>query len=77
MAGVLHAIGFTHVIATLWEVPDDFAPYLTDHAYSAMMSDDVLRAASAAAALHHAVRAGRAARPDTPTTWAAYVHSGP
>jgi len=36
-----------------------------------------LNAATAAAALHHAVRIQREAHPDQPMRWALFTHTGP
>jgi CHAT domain-containing protein len=66
--------GFRRVIGTLWPVNDDPACQIADDFYSdlAAKSD----AGDTARALHRAVSALRAERPDSPTHWAAHIHIG-
>lgn len=72
VAGACHMAGFRHVIATLWSVRDTLAPAVAADFYAALDGPD-----AAALALHRAVRALRAAHPQSPGVWAPYVHVGP
>ncbi|WP_093088272.1 CHAT domain-containing protein [Pseudonocardia oroxyli] len=77
LAAALHYTGYRHVIATLWSVWDAEAAQVAADVYEAMVTDGVLHAERAAEALHHAVRALRAARRDRPSVWTPFAHTGP
>ncbi|MFI1731055.1 CHAT domain-containing protein [Streptomyces acidicola] len=79
LAGGLHIAGFRHVIATQWSISDLRAPQVARDFYRALQAtprttDETLHAASA---LRKAVRRLRDARPEAPTLWAPYLHTGP
>jgi CHAT domain-containing protein len=67
--------GYRHVIGTLWPIGDsDITVGIAETFYAGLTSSlDVSRAARA---LHHAVRDVRDAYPQTPTLWAAHIHTG-
>jgi tetratricopeptide (TPR) repeat protein len=79
VTGAFHLAGFQHVIGTLWEIKDsaaknlarDFYSLLTDHGSGHPNIDN------AAEALHRAVKRLRDRRPQTPTLWAGFTHTGP
>ena len=69
--------GYPHVVGTLWEIDDALAVHVADTFYSALATgDNTIDTRHAAQALHHAVRAIRDQRPETPSLWAAYLHAG-
>src|ERR1700677_237868 len=69
--------GFPPVIGTLWEVNDAIAVRVADAFYTGLDDESgALDTASAAAALHQAVRAERDTLFRTPSLWAAYMHAG-
>jgi CHAT domain-containing protein len=69
--------GFPHVIGTLWEVNDAIAVRISDAFYTGLDDESgALDIASAAAALHQAVRSERDTLFRTPSLWAAYMHAG-
>ncbi|WP_018350670.1 CHAT domain-containing protein [Longispora albida] len=71
VAGALQLSGYRHVIGTMWTILDSIAPEVAAHVYSSVDRD------GPATALHAAIQAVRAARPDEPLTWAPFVHLGP
>ena len=77
LAAALHFTGYRHVIATLWSVWDTEAAAVAEKVYEAVVRDGVLHADRAAEALHHAVRALRAACPGRPSAWTPFAHTGP
>ncbi|MFE9311237.1 CHAT domain-containing protein [Streptomyces sp. NPDC088353] len=62
-----------HVVGTLWSIDDAQAPIVADRVYENLSRQDTL---DPAAALHAAVRAMRAERPQAVLNWAPYVHVG-
>ncbi|MCT9007817.1 CHAT domain-containing protein [Streptomyces rhizosphaerihabitans] len=64
--------GFTHVIATLWEVADGDATEFTTTLYG-LLAEDV----PPAEAMHRVTRAPRERCPLSPWLWAPYAHMGP
>ncbi|MFG2881992.1 CHAT domain-containing protein [Streptomyces sp. NPDC048297] len=72
VASSFQLAGFTHVIATLWEVADGDATGFTATLYGLMA-----QGAAPAEALHRATRDLRVRYPLSPWLWAPYVHMGP
>ncbi|HUY48329.1 MAG TPA: CHAT domain-containing protein [Streptosporangiaceae bacterium] len=72
LTSALQLAGFPHVIGTLWEISDSFAPELAESFYTHLALDT----GRAAHALHAAVLAARDRYPAIPSRWAAYVHAG-
>jgi hypothetical protein len=74
LASAFQAIGFRHVVASLWKVEDAAARELTEDVYRRLSvagsADDV------ATALHEAVLARRLADPDAVADWATFIHTG-
>jgi len=68
LAGSMQIAGFSHVVATLWEVSDTTASRVAQRFY---------RDGAHAAALHAAVAEIRDRRPDQPLLWAPFLHIGP
>ena len=67
--------GYRHVIGTLWPVPDRLSLQLADHLYRDLKQAG-FDSGCCAAALHAAViRLSRIWR-DTPSLWAAHIHTG-
>ncbi|MFI1293483.1 CHAT domain-containing protein [Streptomyces sp. NPDC020792] len=73
-AAAVQLAGFRHVVGTLWSIDDAQAPIVADRVYENLSRQDTL---DPAAALHAAVRAMRAERPQAVLNWAPYVHVGP
>ncbi|HPB71752.1 MAG TPA: CHAT domain-containing protein, partial [Phycicoccus sp.] len=72
--------GYRHVIATLWPLLDDTAPFMAEAIYAGLTRNG--RPTSwagdhAAIAVHRAVRDQRALRPEDIFRWATYTHYGP
>ena len=77
LTGAFHLVGYRQVIGTLWSVDDDTAADVAAHVYARLVEDGArLNTKRAAEALHHAVRALRDSRPDSPSLWAPYTHTG-
>jgi CHAT domain len=74
LASAFQLAGYRRVIATLWPVDDDVAASLAHSFYDNLGAAKT--AATAALALHHAVRLSRDRYPKKPSMWAAHVHSG-
>ncbi|MFE9612226.1 CHAT domain-containing protein [Streptomyces sp. NPDC006012] len=72
VASSFQLAGFTHVIATLWEVADGDATEFTSAVYG-HLADGV----PPAEALHRVTRDLRERYPRSPWLWAPYVHLGP
>jgi CHAT domain-containing protein/tetratricopeptide (TPR) repeat protein len=77
IAAALQYAGWRHVIGTLWSLSDGVAAQVSRGVYGRLVRDGVLYPDGAAAALHHTVRELREARPDQPSRWAPFIHSGP
>jgi tetratricopeptide (TPR) repeat protein len=71
--------GYQHVISYLWDVSDAAASGLATNFYQALTRDGTQppELPIAAAALHQAIRQLRSRYPETPTLWAAIIHTGP
>jgi CHAT domain-containing protein len=65
--------GFT-LAESVW---DDTAAIVTQAIYTQLLHNSVLDLNRAARALHHAIRQLRDADPEHPSTWAAFIHTGP
>jgi tetratricopeptide (TPR) repeat protein len=75
LASVLHVIGYRHVVATLWTIPDRPAFRVARDVYTDLAAhDDVDRIP---VALHKAMRDLRERYPRSPLVWASFVHIGP
>ncbi|PPK68322.1 CHAT domain-containing protein [Actinokineospora auranticolor] len=72
LASVFQLLGYRHVIATLWPVPDRIAHRVTRLVYRDMGEDSDL----AAGAVRRAAVRVRELLPDKPWCWAGYVHYG-
>ncbi|MFE2101176.1 CHAT domain-containing protein [Streptomyces sp. NPDC059468] len=72
VASSFQLAGFTHVIATLWEVADGDATEFTTTLY-ALLAEGV----RPAEAIHRVTRDLRERYPRSPWLWAPYVHMGP
>ncbi|WP_344668330.1 CHAT domain-containing tetratricopeptide repeat protein [Catenulispora yoronensis] len=74
--------GFPHVIATLWEIPDNTAATIADTFYTRLASrpsdlgNGALDTDRTAEALHHTIRDLRDLHRGLPSLWAAYIHAG-
>ena len=77
LAGALQFAGYRHVIATAWSISDSEAPQVAGAAYAELGATGSPQADRAAAAIHRAVAALRAAKPHRPDLWAPYLHIGP
>jgi len=71
LASAFRVAGYPHVVATLWEIGDRSAAYITERFYRALSEHE-----SPAAALHRAVRQLREDLPGRPSQWAAHIHVG-
>lgn len=69
----LQLAGYPHVIGTLWAINDRIAADIADNFYAALTEADTSRSAHA---LDHAIHTTRARFPDTPSLWAAHIHTG-
>lgn len=78
LTGAFHLAGYRHVVGTLWPIDDGTAAELATEFYRRLTADGTTppRTSRSALSLHEATRALRARYPDTPTTWAAYTHTG-
>ncbi|MEV7008516.1 CHAT domain-containing protein [Streptosporangium sp. NPDC051022] len=79
LAGAVQAIGFRHVIATLWPAADHVAAELARVVYPALATPRGADADRAAWAVHQATRHIRDVYlgEDLPWLWAPFVHVGP
>jgi CHAT domain-containing protein len=77
MASALQLAGFRQVIATLWTIADQQAPYIAQRVYDLLSDGDHLDLTRTARALHQVVRELRDAYPGDPSRWASYIHTGP
>jgi tetratricopeptide (TPR) repeat protein len=79
LAGALQLAGYRHVLATLWNVSDRYAPRVADIIYAYLLNSGPGRpqASQAPYALQHAVARLRQDRPGEPLLWATYIHLGP
>ncbi|KAJ1300337.1 hypothetical protein OPQ81_005158 [Rhizoctonia solani] len=75
-SGMLMA-GYSSVIATMWSVMDDDAPFVADKVYSQLMRDGTLGDGEAGKALHYAVQELREKVGEREfTRWIPYIHIG-
>jgi CHAT domain-containing protein len=79
LTGAFHLAGFRHVIGTLWPVNDAAAYSVAVDVYTRLTGGEggALNFTDCARAIHDAIRHARSSRPDTPTAWAAFLHTGP
>ncbi len=77
VAAAMQHAGWRHVIGTLWSVSDSGAAVVARNLYSRLVDGYGLDLANTASALHQTVRELRDARPDRPSLWALYIHTGP
>ena len=80
ITGAFQLAGYQHVVGTLWPVGDLSAVRLARDFYAALAvpgSLGTVDLSRAAVALHHATRRLRDRYPDSPTTWAGHIHTGP
>ncbi|MFX0577143.1 CHAT domain-containing protein [Nocardia nepalensis] len=77
LAAALQSRGWRHVIGTMWEVWDDAALHICEGFYPRVLRTGLLEADNAAAALHETIRTLRDANPQSPRSWAPFVHLGP
>lgn len=68
--------GYSHVIGTLWPVNDRAAATIADAFYRALPGGPDSSANRAAHALHQTIIATRDRYPNTPSLWAAHLHTG-
>ncbi|HVV24964.1 MAG TPA: CHAT domain-containing protein, partial [Pseudonocardiaceae bacterium] len=78
VTAALQLAGYRSVVGTLWPINDRAAVTVAEEFYTelARLSGTTLNPATAAIALHHAVRVHRARYPALPTRWAAHIHHG-
>ncbi|KAJ2914619.1 hypothetical protein MD484_g5803, partial [Candolleomyces efflorescens] len=79
-AGML-AAGYSSVVATMWAIPDLYAPMVAKHFYTDIFDREngSLDGSKTAYALHHAMRSLREQLGDSPYSflaWVPYVHLG-
>ena len=77
LAAAFHYTGYRQVIATLWDIDDRRAAFLTVGVYETMTRDDGIDVRNAARALHQNVRLLRERYRSMPIAWTPYVHIGP
>jgi CHAT domain-containing protein len=75
LASAFQLAGYQHVIGTLWPIADDAAVVIASDVYTALARSQ--STASAAFALHDAIRSLRDQQPHEPIAWASHIHSGP
>ena len=76
LAAAMQFLGYRHVIATMWTIPDSPAPRVADTFYTALEPHGQPDPGQTAEALHHAIGALRQADPTDPPLWAPYIHLG-
>ncbi|CAE7084507.1 unnamed protein product [Rhizoctonia solani] len=75
-SGMLMA-GYPSVIATMWSVVDDDAPFVADKVYALLMKDGEIGNGKTGRALHHAIAALRNKVGEKEfARWAPYIHIG-
>lgn len=77
LAAALHYVGYLHVLAAVWSVPDDSAAQLFADVYRRITVEGRVRPEFSAAALHTAVRRLRARPGSWPHVWTPFIHIGP
>ncbi|MFD0634299.1 CHAT domain-containing protein [Catenulispora yoronensis] len=70
--------GYAHVVGTLWAIDDEIAVEIAEDFYTGIHNESTgeFDFASAAHALHRAIRVQRDRYPRTPSLWAAHLHAG-
>jgi hypothetical protein len=71
------AVGYPHVVATLWSIEDFEAPGVTDGFCRRLSAEGRPRSGGAEQALHESIVELRRSAADEPLVWAPYVHFGP
>jgi tetratricopeptide (TPR) repeat protein len=76
-ASAFHLAGYSHVIGSLWQIPDDIARDIASQVYSCIIGSP--RTPDIARAVHATTRRQRDSEGDTrnPRLWSAMVHIGP
>lgn len=74
-SGMLLA-GYKGVVATMWSIQDDVAPFIADQVYSKILTDGQPNGVEPAAALHEAVRELRTQFGSKFSSWAPFVYMG-
>jgi CHAT domain-containing protein len=74
-AGMLLA-GYCGVIATMWSIKDNDAPFVADEVYAYLFKDQRLEPKRAAHALHHAVQKLRKDKGVPFLSWVPFIHVG-
>jgi hypothetical protein len=70
-----HLAGYPHVIGTLWNINDRASVQIAADFYR-LLADRSVDTNRSAEALHYAIRAARDRFRNTPSLWAAHIHSG-
>ena len=80
LATAFHAVGYRHVVATMWPIGDKSAAFVTKGFYENLLPEGTPLGGvdfdASALALHTAVTKLRDAMPERPSRWAAHVHVG-
>jgi CHAT domain-containing protein len=76
ITGAFHLAGYRHVIGTLWPIDDTAAAEIATAFYQHLTANGAPRPEHAAHALHHATMLLRARYPNSPSLWAAHIHTG-
>ena len=78
-AGMM-AVGYKSIIATMWSIKDDDAPFIATEVYSYLIKGPELDSTQAAHALHHAVKCLRKEleKSGNPSflSWVPFIHVG-
>ena len=75
-AGML-SVGYKGVIATMWSIPDNDAPFIAGRIYKRLFESGHLESRKAAAALHSAVQSLRKKHQNRNfTSWVPFIHLG-
>ncbi|TFK58610.1 hypothetical protein BDN72DRAFT_62771 [Pluteus cervinus] len=70
------ACGYRSVIGTLWQISDEYAPFVADRVYAKMLEGGRPDYKRAACALHDAVQALRKEPGVSFNTWLPFIHIG-
>jgi CHAT domain-containing protein len=77
VAAAMQLIGYRHVIATLWSIPDLTGQRIADDLYRNLTAIGTFDTDGTARALHRALTTLRRRYPTSPQVWAPFVHFGP
>jgi len=77
IAVAMQHAGWRHVIGTLWSVWDRSATAVALDLYGSLVRDAHLDPSLAANVLHHTIRKLRDIHPESPSSWAPFIHAGP